>query len=411
MKRKARIAPVPLRHWVLLHRKAKLTRLKVAFVVLTESTWKLEPLLARMESDDAFETAVAVTQMLTLDKSERELEQNRTKAFFVKRPGDSPVLTTRDDLDAFQPDILFLTNPHQLSEPAFYDRLFERELCCYVPYTHGVDQYNNNQPQYNQPFHNAMWKIFAPHDVSASLYRSVSARKGRNVVLTGYPACEPLLAPPGNEASIWKRQDRDKLKIIWAPHHTIDMPALPYANFLQYAEDFVALADRCRDRVQWAFKPHPLLRSKLYKHPDWGRARTDAYFGYWSSCAHCQLEEGSYVDLFRQSDAMIHDSASFLAEYLYVRKPVLFLQKVDNIGDYLNDFGKAAHAACRHARSFADVEAFIETLLISGCAPSERQQIFFRTNIEPYFLDPPSEKIIRHIKSEFAGVQEAKRRE
>ena len=404
-RQQARLFMARMRNHVLVRTKRDRSSLRVAFVALTESTWKLEPLLRKMEADSAFQTAVAVAPMLSLDPETRQSEQDNALAFFRNRGGDSPVLQTARELSDFDPDIVFLTNPHALTPPAFYDGLFLNRLCCYVPYHHEVGRYSDNQAQYNQPFHNAMWRIFAPHDESRQIFREVGARQGRNVTVTGYPACEPLLAPPGDAASVWKPQDRKKSRIIWAPHHTIDMPQLPYANFLQYAEDFTALAERCRDQVQWAFKPHPLLKSKLYGHPDWGQERTDAYYDYWRMSPQCQLEEDSYVDLFRQSDAMIHDSGSFLAEYLYVDKPVMFLQRVDNIRDYFNNFGIEAFEACDHGRSFADVERFVTAL--PGDAGGSRRAAFAAQHVQPYFHELPSEKIIAHLRARFPGLAAA----
>ena len=409
----AKIALIRVRHQALLAGKRKRTRLRVVFVVLTESTWKLETLLREMEADPAFDPAIAVAEMQTLDETTRQAEYENAMSYFRARDPAGTVLRTPREIAGFDPDIVFLTNPHFVTDPAFHFKLMDRYLCCYVPYHLEVGSYDDNQAQYNQFFHNAMWRIFAPHEVSRKTFREVSLRRGENVVVTGYPACEPLLEPAGSEASVWKRQDRDKLRLIWAPHHSIDMPQLPYANFLRYAEAFVALADRYRDRVQWAFKPHPLLRSKLYRHPDWGRERTDAYFGYWAESGHCQLELGSYVDLFRQSDAMIHDSGSFLAEYLYLDKPVMFLQSVENIADFLNDFGLEAYRACEHARRFEEVESFVRALADgSGRARREadfarhpEREAFYERNIAPHFLEAPSRKIARHIKSHFPALR------
>lgn len=392
---------ITARHRALLRQKADLTNLKVAFVVLTESTWKLEPLLRLMEEDDTFKTAVIVTPMKTLDETERQIEQERTIKYFENRKGESNVLTTAHELAAFDPDIIFLTNPHRLSDPAFYNKLFEHRLCCYVPYTHGVDQVESNQGQYNQWFHNAMWRIFVPHEVAKQTYRSVSLRKDRNVLITGFPACEPLLEPALVDTGAWKKQDRKKLKVIWAPHHTIDMPELPFANFLRYADKFKSLSAHYQKKVQWAFKPHPLLKSKLYNHPDWGRHRTDNYFDYWKFSDYSQLEEGEYVDLFRGSDAMVHDSVSFLAEYLYLNKPVQFIQSVENVNDYLNDFGVEAFEACEHAHNFQDIEDFISALTRKTVFLSDKRAAFFRKNIQSYFLTSPSSKIIDHLKREF----------
>ena len=328
----------------LVRRKAGKSILKVAFVAPVKAAWKLEPLLERMEKDDAFETVVVVPPVLSLHEDLRRLEQDTTQLFFKDRY-NSRVLTTAAEMNAIDPDLYFTSTPHKIMPSVYYDKLFKRKLCCYVPYTHGVDQYNGYQAQYNQLFHNAMWRIFAPHKAAKEIYNSVSAKRGENVVVTGFPACEPLLYPGPEKSVAWKAQSHKKIKIIWAPHHSIDLPELPYATFLEYADKMVELAKRYREEIQWAFKPHPLLKTKLYRHPDWGEQRTDSFFDFWETADFCQLEEAGYVQLFRQSDAMIHDSASFMAEYLYVNKPVLFMQSVSNLSDYLSDFGKDAFDA------------------------------------------------------------------
>ena len=74
-----------------------------------------------------------------------------------------------------------------------------------------------------------------------------------------------------------------------------------------------------------AFKPHPILKPKLYKHALWGKERTDAYYHCWETMENTQLEMSDYIDLFMTSDAMIFDSVSFMTEYLYTKKPALFL--------------------------------------------------------------------------------------
>ena len=49
------------------------------------------------------------------------------------------------------------------------------------------------------------------------------------------------------------------------------------------------------------------------------------------------MEEGAYCGMFLESDAMIMDSVSFLVEYLYANKPLLFLRGHKQA---FNEFGK-----------------------------------------------------------------------
>jgi CDP-glycerol glycerophosphotransferase (TagB/SpsB family) len=83
----------------------------------------------------------------------------------------------------------------------------------------------------------------------------------------------------------------------------------------------IEMAKKYQDSVQFVFKPHPVLRSKLVVL--WGEEKTNAYYNTWDSLPNSTIHEDEYIDLFLTSDAMIHDSGSFTVEYLYVNKPVM----------------------------------------------------------------------------------------
>jgi CDP-glycerol glycerophosphotransferase (TagB/SpsB family) len=247
-----------------------------------------------------------------------------------------------------------------------------------------------------------VWRIFSPHNVALDIHRQYSDNNGKNVIVTGYPAMEPFLDKTYTSVSSWKKQDKNKFKIIWAPHHTIDMPQLPYANFLKYADFFIKLVQRCQDTIQWAFKPHPILKPKLINHRDWGQEKTEGFWSFWENQPNCQLEEGEYVDLFLTSDAMIHDSGSFLAEYLYTNKPVLYLTSSTDMKEYFNQFGCEAFDACYHAFNEQDIEEFIANLFEGKDTMQLKRQFFLEKHVLPFFKDKtPSDLIIETIKRDF----------
>ena len=80
----------------------------------------------------------------------------------------------------------------------------------------------------------------------------------------------------------------------------------------------LSFTEKYKDKIQIAFKPHPNLKT-VNKSSKSGKPNDD-YYDKWNSLDNGQLEEGDYFDLFLQSDAMIHDSVSFLSEYLYTMK-------------------------------------------------------------------------------------------
>lgn len=378
--------------------------IRVVFLAIHDSVWKVDSVFRAMQADPFFEPIILVCPYIIHGHDRMLDDMDRAYDFFSKK--GYPVTCSYDHknerwirLEDLKPDIIFFTNPHNLTISEYYTDAFMNYLSCYVPYAYEVSHYDNNQAQYNQNFHNAMWLIFAPHSCSKDTYESTSAIKGRNVVITGYPGCEDLIDnTPDNTVSVWKPQDKTKLKIIWAPHHTIDSSALPYSNFLNYAGKFKELAIARNETTQWSFKPHPLLKSRLYGHKDWGIEKTDEYYRFWASQPNTQLDLGPYANLFKQSDVMIHDSGSFLAEYLFMGKPVLYLIATQNYLEFYNAFGTEALQASRIATRWEDVVRFVDGAIHAELPLKPAHQQFINRYARQT-AGLPSARIVHEIKS------------
>ena len=131
--------------------------------------------------------------------------------------------------------------------------------------------------------------------------------------MTGATVYDKFLDKNYKPKNVWKRQEKIKKKVIWAPHHSIiSNPDLEYSLFLEVCDIMPVLAKRYENKIQFCFKPHPFLIRKLYQL--WGKYKTDAYYQLWDSMPNTQYENGEYIDLFMTSDAMIHDCDSFRFE-------------------------------------------------------------------------------------------------
>jgi CDP-glycerol glycerophosphotransferase (TagB/SpsB family) len=139
------------------------------------------------------------------------------------------------------------------------------------------------------------------------------------------------------------------------------------------------MAEKYRDSVQIAFKPHPLLKVKL--RDKWGEKVTEEYYRKWAELENGQVEDGEFIDLFLTSDAMILDCLSFIAEYSVTGKPALFTEGTHS-RVLLNDMGKALHSMMYHAKDnlAEEVSHFIEDVVISGQDPLREQRLEFVKN-------------------------------
>ena len=87
-----------------------------------------------------------------------------------------------------------------------------------------------------------------------------------------------------------------------------------------------------------------------------------------------------YVDLFVSSNAMIHDCSTFTAEYLATGHPVMFMGDGCK-EDSLNQFGVDCFKLHYRGNSIADVEDFIENVVLNGCDNLLDKRLDFVNNV------------------------------
>ena len=135
------------------------------------------------------------------------------------------------------------------------------------------------------------------------------------------------------------------------------------------------IAEQYADRLQIAFKPHPRLKSELYKNPEWGKERTDEFYSFWENSPTTQLETGDYIDLFKTSDALIHNCGSFTAEYLYMQKPTAYITRnLDAIKADMNAFGVACQDAHYIVASPEEIRQFIDDVVLAAKDPMKSRR-------------------------------------
>ncbi|MDR0866640.1 MAG: CDP-glycerol glycerophosphotransferase family protein [Candidatus Symbiothrix sp.] len=376
-------------------------RIKIAFFVLYFSVWKLDKVFQLMLMDSQFEPVIVVCPYMEYGKEHMLSDMNRTVDYFESK-GYKTIRTYNEQTGEWfdvkknlQPDIVFFTNPHDITKNEYYIANYKEIPTCYVPYNFGNSHLF--EMFHNQYFHNLLWKLFAETEMHKQFSIDYAYNKGVNVCVTGYPGTDIFFDTEYVPKDTWKVHPGLK-KIIWAPHHTIDddKSFLSFSSFLVYADYMLRLVEKYKNSIQLTFKPHPILKSKLYKHPDWGKEKTDKYYNLWNELETGQLEEGSYEDLFLTSDAMIHDSGSFLIEYLYLNKPVLRTDRDDSITKRLNPFGVMAYNEHYHARTEEDIENFIKNV-IAGKDEMKEEREKFR---QEYLLPPNNQSASRNIFDE-----------
>jgi hypothetical protein len=380
-------------------------RITVAFFLQTPSVWKYDELYRYLQQSQRFNPVVVICPYnVHLNYSKKEcLNVMKQTETFVQNKGYNYISSYNEQKKHWinikkilNPDIVFFTKPYKDTVPSCYIYRFRDKISCYTGY--GYNLLNNHRRAYNLPFHNLLFHQFVETEFHEQLVRQYSDIKGENVVITRRLGADSLMDKNYIPKNAWNMQNVPKKKIIWAPHHTIDY-MFKFSNFMQYCDKMVSLAKKYEQYIQFAFKPHPVLKFKLINL--WGEKKTEDYYNLWKTMPNTQIEEGYYIDLFLTSDALIHDGASFTAEYLHTCKPTLFLVRDENITKEWNEFGDMAFNLHYHARNEQEIENFIEKTILLGDDPmSEARKKFYNQYLYPKDGIMPSEKIYKILEEE-----------
>jgi len=370
--------------------------INVAFFLLRDNEWKNDVLYRDMEKDPHFNPFIVIVPDMVMRPEELRYEQiNRSVRTFEEK--GYKVYKSYDNesgkwLNAHKLniDIIFMNNQYEHTHRKYSYRLYN-SLMCFINYGFTSVPYDWSCAS---DVHRSAWRYFV--DSEMNLKQIAQFMPTKNCVVTGYPQADILseYQPTGKD---WKLKDSKLKRIIWAPHHSIN-PGFHLSTFLLYSDFMLQLAEKYKDQIQWVFKPHPELLKTLYKHPDWGKEKADAYYEKWQMLENASYINSEYIDLFLTSDALIHDCGSFIIEYLYTKKPVLYLANCDRESQS-NEVGKWAYNCHYHAVTEIEIENFVKNVVLEGkdSMKSERAEFYNKVLLPPNGMSV-SQNIIYEIK-------------
>lgn len=366
-------------------------RVRVVFLPMNCAMWRYGEVYRRMKADSRFDPVIVTAPRIIQPKNSFVREQRELTTYFQSHGVQVVVgFDERQDrwinLSTLKPDVVFYTQPYDgllPKELEYWHNL--RSLVCYAPYSF---QFNKVGWNWDNALQNYAWRHYVslPHHVE--LCRSFSRVQACNAVSVGYFFEEEYHAALAERILLEKvwRGDRRK-RVIWAPHHSIVTGAeFKTSAFLEVYAEMLRLRDKYHEKVVIAFKPHPMLRNNLYQY--WGRDKTEAYYADWDNAENSFLDEGSFIPLFAGSDAMIHCSGSFIVDYIYTGKPVQYVYCKDRNAPDFGEIGDASLRAHYPAHEIADVEKFIEDVVLNGNDPMRKQ----REDVYGRYLKSPNGK-------------------
>lgn len=319
------------------------TQLKVGFILYTSSMWSCDSLYKLLLEDMKYDPYVIIgkaagdTPQNSLKTYNSTLKYFKDNNYQVYDINNSNV----EDINKF--DLLFYMTPFDLDLPQLNIKKIKMNiLTTYVSYSFMIA---SRDWKYNMPMYKLVWKFFADSIMYKDLVGKYCKTGNDNVVFCGYTKMDELINNEINDENIWKIPNTDKkvYKIIYAPHHSVFDEKAGFSTFDLNYKFILELAKKYSDCTSWIIKPHPQLGGRIVKNGFFNDISDyNNYLNEWDNLPNAKvITDGTYFDLFKTSDTMILDSVSFLVEYQYVHKPLLFLtrntQKFNEFGDKVKE--------------------------------------------------------------------------
>ncbi len=386
-------------------------KIKVAFLPISASTFPSLSLFLQMLEDDLFDPYIVVVPDAQRSFEYRVETYQTTFSTLSELYGERVRQGYDIEFDQFieikeEYDIVCFNNPYpKMAHPYHYvDYFLDKDvLTMYVNYGFFTLKYGRNIVALD--FYNQVWKVFLDSEENYQDLKKTQKLRGKNGVVVGYMKMDDMAC-----AEI---VPRTRKRVLICPHHTVmGWKALDISNFLQYSQ-FILELPRRYPQVDFVFRPHVQLFYNLLDKNIWTQKQVDDYMAEIEKIPNMFYDQsGDYRQVFANSDAMIHDCGSFVAEYLFTEKPCCYMLKDEaQITETFLPMGQKCLEHYYKAFSKEDICRFVEEVVLDGKDPMKaKRENFARARLK--FNYPNSGKAaLDYIKSQLLPKDWGKRNE
>lgn len=340
-------------------------KIKVWIMVFLDSVWAYDNLYQLFEDSDRFEPLVVIV-------NSQNRKRNESNKILLESKGYRYVMF-RDTKELGEPDLVMYPTMYKQYEKNINicDRKISSLIFC-IPYTFWCDIESDHLLDSKNS--NVLWRFYAPTNIHKKMGYDLNLIGNMNMRYSGYPKLDDFLQI--------KKKPSEKKIIIYAPGLVSTSEVANFGTFHLNGEDILEIAERTSDRINWIFRPHPILGNAMIRIGKYTSKTYEDYLARWKKIKGAKVSVGgSYNELFVNSDAMITDAISFVSTYQYTGNPLLYLDKEGKL--YLNEYGTQLHKVIYHSNynDINGIKKFIENILEGKDELCSIRKSFYNENI------------------------------
>lgn len=339
-------------------------KVKVAFLQMYATSCQNLCIFERMLRSDVYDPYFIVNPDVARSYENLIEQYEKTIKMLTEKYGSERVLLgynieTKEFTDySNEFDLMNTNNPYDVMAHKYFKINYWGRKCIpifYISYFY-MGRCPVTAENFTQHHFNYIWKIFVENESAVSIAKEVELIKGKNVILSGYPKMDEYFS--------LKEEENKKKIVIIAPHHTIyDNGWVSVGSFLE-TNAIIKELPKLFPQIEFVFRPHPILFETLKR--TWKKNEIDSWLKDFLSNGNTSYStEGNYLQLFKNSSALIHDCGSYMAEYFYTGKPCAFMIKSSlDLDKSLTTFGKECVENHYPLKNEEDFVRFIQDVVI-----------------------------------------------
>lgn len=386
-----------------ISRRYSINIIRVVFLIHNVESWyTMQPIYEYMLQDSAFNPIIiSVPRNYNShdgtyeDKSTEYLGKKYKNVISFKSYKSIP----NDIIYILNPDIIFRQSPWDDDIPdVFRTENIKQFRVCYIPYA--INSLPSTELSFNQSLHKYAWRIYCESEFHKEGYRKNNLVADSNVIVSGYTKFEQMnkIINEDYKDLVWpiKRKIRPSLRILWAPHHSLE-DWFGFSTFHIIYEKMYDFALNNSD-IEIVLRPHPALTEVMNNSGLIKRDKLEEYYERFNNLENGYVDfNEEYINLFKYSDLLISDGVSFLFEYLITGKPIIHTDSKKNVG--FNEFGKQFEKSWYKAYSFDDLKEYIYMIKEKNDSLLEERLNFKKKLFDFSEENKPSKIIINDLKS------------
>ena len=237
------------------------------------------------------------------------------------------------DLTKKSPDIVIYLKPYDLIPKQFYIDEIEKvvDRIIYIPYgVNTVDDEEIYKYAYSLPIENKSWMYVSHCKHDKRMAEKYSINRGKNFFVIGHPKMDLIYEDLSNKPlyqDIIKRANGRKI-FLYNPHHSVN-ENYKWGTFKLFGLDILKYFNDNKD-VFLIYRPHPLLYGALQKEYSNNKEFFKKYEKLLDSENIFYDNTGDYLVSMHLADYMISDANSFVSEFTFYNKPVIYTMFPNN---------------------------------------------------------------------------------